>query len=183
MPSFHTPKRNPQSGINRTQNMLELRQVRARLRSIRRRDRQATLLTDRLAPVSLTSRHLVAAAILPSLTCHPSRTNERRVGAVSMAGECLRELSKVDTVPCLICARVKRGRPSGDARFLWADLPERSVVFFLRPLMPQQRLSCRQQQPTGDSPSYTRASESATTRSHILRQLVRLGSVPRSISR
>jgi hypothetical protein len=100
-------QKKPQSGINRTQSMLELRQARARLRSIRRRDRQATLLTDRLATVSLTSRHMVAATILPSLTCHPNRTNERRVGAVSMAGECLRELSKVDTVPCLICARVK----------------------------------------------------------------------------
>jgi hypothetical protein len=85
-PSFHTPKRNPQSGINRTQNMLELRQARARLRSIRRRDRQATLLIDRLTPVSVTSRRMVAATI-PCLRCHPSRTNERRVGAVSMAGD------------------------------------------------------------------------------------------------
>jgi len=183
MPSFHTPKRNPQSGINRTQNMPELRQARARLRSIRRRDRQATLLIDRLTPVSLTSRHMVAATILPCLTCHPSRTDERRVGAMSMAGEYVRELSKVDTAPCFVCARVKRGRLFGDARFLWADLPGPSVGFFLRPLMPQRRLSCRRQQPTGDSPSYTRASESATTRSHILRQPVRLGSVRRSISR
>src|SRR5215472_4530943 len=100
-------QRNPQRGISRTQNMLELRHARARLRSIRRRDRQATALTDRLGTVSLTSRHMVAATILPSLTCQPSRTNKRRVGAGSMVGECLRELSKVDTVPCLICARVK----------------------------------------------------------------------------
>src|SRR6516162_3130799 len=96
---------------------------------------------------------------------HQRTARRRRV----YRGGILRELSKVDTLPCFVCARVKRGRRFGGARFLWADLRGPSVVFFLRPLMPQQRLSCRQQQPTGNSPSDTRASESATTRSHILR--------------
>jgi hypothetical protein len=64
-PRTSRPKEIRKAEFNRTQNMLELRQARARLRSIRRRDRQATLLIDRLAPVTLTSRHMVAATSFP----------------------------------------------------------------------------------------------------------------------